>query len=472
MSALSTAIYLAASWSLSEQLDAQLDAAVHTLVASIEVHPTDVEWEPHERKVSLGTDPSLAQPRWAIFDEHDRLVDCSENLTDASSAMLPTEDDSWRTRSVKLSAGNFQAETPNRLPKTTDLKAIADLPRERMGKRRSFTMFVAQSITPMRENLNRLAWTLIAFTLGLLAVAGLCGRWFCRRAIAPVLALADQARTLQVRPERGDLLVLSENHDEVAELGAALNGLLATLRESLERQRRFAGDASHQLRTPLAAMLVAVEVASRQERSVEEYQDVLGTVKRRASDLQQIIETLLAITRQEWESLQTGEIVDLSKWVRRHLENWKDHARSKDIVVECRDESLPVGMPKTVLAQILDNLLDNACKYGDANTKIHITLQRVGECAVLSVRDSGIGIPASELKHLFEPFYRAPSARKSEIRGFGLGLTLSKRLADVFDAELHVLSEARRGSEFRLSIPIETRPLSSPSSQTLTITKN
>jgi signal transduction histidine kinase len=271
--------------------------------------------------------------------------------------------------------------------------------------------------------------------------------------------MAAKARSLQQSPESRALLEVSSTGDELTDLGQAFNHLLVTLRDTIERQQRFAGDASHQLRTPLAAMLTAVDVAARQERSPDEYRRILAVVQRRGRDLQQIVEILLALARRSPGSdALESKCVELNAWCRERVELWQAHPRSGDIELQLSSDDLLVQVQPTLLGQVMDNLLDNACKYSDAGSVITIRTQANAAEAIIRVEDRGPGIPASELAEIFEPFFRSANARQSGKPGSGLGLTLAQRLAAVFSGRVEVESTEGRGSSFQVVLPRVVEP--------------
>src|SRR5260370_2319896 len=143
--------------------------------------------------------------------------------------------------------------------------------------------------------------------------------------------MAANAREMNV-DDLGNRLAIRSTGDELEDLSRSFNGLLERLQESFERQRQFTGDASHQLRTPLTAMLGQVEVALRHARPAEEYQRVLSTVHQKAGHLRRIVEALLFLARADGEArLPELERVPLSAWLEGHLQTWSDHDRAKDV---------------------------------------------------------------------------------------------------------------------------------------------
>lgn len=459
----SVILYVLAHRHLNTQTDHRLDATMHTLVAAIEIHPGDVEWEPLERKVTLGEDPAPDQVRWTIHDPAGRLIDCSRNLDRGGGNTLPL-DRGWRVLARRVSSGRFETEPVDGRERPFEgglgdafpigrVPGSVPLPADRTFHGDALVLTVAVAEEPVRATLVQLAWTLAAVSGAIWLTAAVWGRWLCRQALRPITRMAASARTLRRETDPGHFLEVTETGDELEDLGRAFNDLLIGLRESLDRQQQFTGDASHQLRTPLTALLTSVEVAMKKERSAAEYQRVLGVVRRRGHQIRQIIESLLFLARAESAPLPEPEVIDPGEWCRAWLGGWADHPRTADL------EGPPGGVPVSVrthpalLGQILDNLLDNACKYSDPGTPVVVTVELGTDEVALTVTDHGCGIAAEELPRVFEPFYRAGNARWLGKPGVGLGLSVVRRLAVLLGGRVDVESEPEKGSRFRLSLP-------------------
>ena len=368
--------------------------------------------------------------------------------------MLPGTSPEWRLSLRQVQAGVFEADIPDRTALPMWPKKIS-LPKDRTAKRKSFMLVVALSEKPVRDTLTSLAIAMSVMSVAILCAAALWSRRLCHSALSPVTTMAEKARLLKQTPDSPGLLDVPPNDDELSELSQAFNQLLITLRDSVDRQQRFAGDASHQLRTPLTAMLTAVDVAARHERSSAEYQRILAVVQRRGRELQQIIEILLALTRRApgAESLKT-ELIELNAWCQERMELWQNHPRQCDFDLQFSSAKLLVRLQPALLGQVFDNLLYNACKYSVVGSPISIRTQSQGAKAIISVEDQGHGISDSDLEQIFEPFFRSANARHSGEPGSGLGLTVAHRLATVFAGSLEVESVEGRGSIFRLVLPL------------------
>jgi signal transduction histidine kinase len=251
-------------------------------------------------------------------------------------------------------------------------------------------------------------------------------------------------------------LQLAGTGDDLDELGRAFNGLLGRLEAAFERQRRFTGDAAHQLSTPLTVLLGQLEVALRRDRSADDYRSAIVAAHGQAVDLRQIVELLLFLARSEADAIAPSkEVVDLTEWLRSYVRKWGQHARALDIqLVVSAGEVVEIAIAPALLRQLLDNLIENACKYSELGTPITVSLTSASGNVSLRVEDVGIGMSAEELAHVFEPFYRSPGARRLGKQGVGLGLAVARRLADALGGTLTATSTPGRGSCFTLNLPV------------------
>jgi signal transduction histidine kinase len=248
--------------------------------------------------------------------------------------------------------------------------------------------------------------------------------------------------------------------DELEDFAESFNGLLDRLHVALERQRQFTGQASHQLRTPLAALIAAIEVARRRPRTVEEHERVLDRLHDDSTRLWRIVEALLFLARADAEAGRLElEHLDLATWTEDHLQTWTSHERSADLRFESSDGNPPwTRAHRPLLGQLLDNLLENACKYSGPGTPIVVRASSESDAVALRVEDHGSGIPPEDLLRIFEPFYRTEAARRLGSAGVGLGLAIARRIAEAHDGTITVESETGRGSRFFLRLPHAFEP--------------
>ena len=293
---------------------------------------------------------------------------------------------------------------------------------------------------------------LISLALWVLSAA--IGRHFARRALAPLALMAESARAMPFDDGR---LPSPGTGDELEDFARSFNGLLDRLHVALERQRQFTGQASHQLRTPLAALIAAIEVARRRPRTAVEHEHVLDRLRDDSTRLWRIVEALLFLARADAEALLPDmECFDLAAWVADHLRDWTDHERSADLLCERQDGGQQwTRAHRPLLGQLLDNLLENACKYSEPGAPIVVRVWSEAESVALAVEDCGCGIPAEDLERIFEPFYRTDSSRRRCHEGVGLGLAVARRIAEAHRGTITAEIKAVPGSRFLIRLPRE-----------------
>ncbi|HYV39670.1 MAG TPA: ATP-binding protein [Gemmataceae bacterium] len=451
----SATLYALAHRHLTNQVDERLMAALDMLDAAVDRDPKGLRWEPHEHLVPLGDDTGPEAVRWEVRDHKGNVLACSNNVGEIALGENPVVNGQVSDQGVEwLERGGQRWQLAWRRVYGSHV-STASVPGKSSPRLSMMTLTAGMSLEPMHATLNRLAMALGGLSGGVFLTAAIGGYWVCRKALAPVTRMAAAAREMGAA-DLGKRLPDPATRDELGALHTAFNDLLDRLQEAFERQRRFTGDASHQLRTPLTAILGQVEVALRRERPAEDYRKVLELVFGRTDHLRQIVEALLFLARADADAeLACLEVVDLTAWLPQHLQNWKDHPRAGEINVQSVAGCV-VRAQSVLLGQLVDNLLDNAFKYSAAGTPVTITLQHAEKVIALAVQDAGPGISADDLPHVFEAFFRSAEARRLGTAGVGLGLAMAQRIAVACGGTLAVASETGRGSQFTLRLPAVT----------------
>jgi signal transduction histidine kinase len=455
----STTLYLLARSHLNRQLDARINAALDTLVAAAELKRGAVEWEPKERRLTLGQGAGEEDVRWLVCNQEGYVLDSSVNLNsgglrqDLLQKAVRTEISSVFPSSLEDDRGHSWRLLQCRVETETGGKPA--VPRKRAALYPALFFAVAASEAPVEATLHTLAWTLGGLSGAMwLGVAALSRR-LCRRALAPVTQMASAVRAMTAA-DLHERLPDPGSGDQLEDLSHSFNELLGRLQESFERQRRFSGDASHQLRTPLTALLGQIEVCLRRERPAEEYKRVLALVRGQADQLRHIVEMLLFLARADGEAmLPDRETINLLPWLDEYRQRWVQHARAADLhyAVEAGEE-LRVNVQPPLLGQLLDNLLENAFKFSRLGTPVVLRVTGTAGYAKLFVEDNGPGLAGDELAHVFEPFYRSPRARREGTAGVGLGLSIVQRIARAFGGSANVSSELGKGACFAVTLPL------------------
>jgi two-component system OmpR family sensor kinase len=235
--------------------------------------------------------------------------------------------------------------------------------------------------------------------------------------------------------------------------------MIERLDKAFTQQRRFVADASHELRTPVAAIRSITDVVLAQGASEEEYVNVLSEVNVVTERLGHLINDLLTLARaDEGQVLLERKPVRLDLLAADVAESTESLATERDITVEVdAQEPVLVLGDEVRLIQVILNLLQNALSYTNAGGKVSLIVEAGDKNALLTVRDTGIGIAAEYLEHIFERFYRADAARSRAAGGSGLGLAIVDWIVHAHKGTISVESEVGRGTTFTVSLPLENQ---------------
>jgi signal transduction histidine kinase len=453
LAAFSGTVFTLARTHLFRQLNDRATATLDTLVAAAEVERDGLEWELHSRRLNFRGDGP--PPVWAVFDETRRQLDgtagsprpLAEFAKVGADMVQSRENVTWDGRQWRIVRRTLQ------YPDSTSFRSTPERPRYK-----SLVFVTACPVAPVHDLLNSLAWGLAVVSLSLWVAAGIGSRWVCRRALAPVSRMTAAAKLI-TSADQGSRLPVPDTRDELHDLAAAFNDLLTRLELAFARQRQFTGEASHQLRTPLTAMLGQMEVALRRERDPEEYRRVLGLAVAQAERLRGIVEMLLFLARAEAEARMPDLVaIDLTMWLPAHVStNWASHARGRDVsVVVPAGATAVVRAHAALLGQAVDNLIDNALTYSEPGTPVVVRVQPRASGPLLAVEDRGRGMTDADIAQAFEPFFRSAEVREEGIGGFGLGLAVTARIAAALGATAMAEAKYDKGSRIGIQFPPAT----------------
>ncbi|MFF6961627.1 ATP-binding protein [Streptomyces sp. NPDC008317] len=281
----------------------------------------------------------------------------------------------------------------------------------------------------------------------LLAVVGGVTWLVTRRALAPVAGIRREMAAITASEDLSRRVPEPAAHDEVARLARTTNETLTALEASVERQRRFVADASHELRSPIASLRTQLEVGSAHPQLL----DVPGAVKDTVR-LQQLAADLLLLARLDAGETPTQRPVDLAALVREEAEG-RAADRTPVAVDIGQDAALraEVNGSRGQLARLVRNLLDNAQRH--ARTEVTVSVRRGDGRIVLAVADDGAGVPEAERERIFERFVRLDEARSRDDGGAGLGLAIARDVAHRHGGTLTVGAAPSGGARFELRLP-------------------
>ena len=291
---------------------------------------------------------------------------------------------------------------------------------------------------------------------GVVLVLGLAGgAWLAARAIEPIQDISSAAARI-ADGHLNERIPVGETGGELDRLAVVLNDTFTRLDATFTEQARFTSDAAHELRTPVSIILAQSQLALARQRSDEEYRETIAMTQRAAQRMHGIIESLLALASLD---ASNGSLhrqpCDLATLAREELDLIRPLADERHIVLH--HDLAPAnctGDPDR-LAQVLSNLLTNAVKYSRPNDEVRLSTAQENGHAVIRIADTGPGIAAEHLPHLFDRFYRADASRNRNTGGAGLGLAICRSIAKAHGGTLEAASEVEKGSTFTLRIPIK-----------------
>lgn len=246
-------------------------------------------------------------------------------------------------------------------------------------------------------------------------------------------------------------------NDELAVLGSEFNDLTDRLQESEERQRQFVSDASHELKTPLASIKLLADSILQNDMDMETIREFVADIRDEADRLSRMSYKLLSLTRVNPDNGSDCEIVYMAPTIRRVVRMLGAIAEREKVTIHMEiQRDCTILILEDDLYQIIFNLVENGIKYNVPGGSLTICLTRQGENAVLTVRDTGVGIPEHALEHIFERFYRVDKARSRQSGGNGLGLAIVKEMVERNRGQIRVESAVgeRSGTTFTLEMPI------------------
>jgi len=316
------------------------------------------------------------------------------------------------------------------------------------------TLIVSRSVAEMVDAQWRTLLILMAVSFALLVIGGAVSYWLAGRALSPVRKIAGMARSIGERDlhRRVDVKVPD---DELGELVATFNSMLARLEAGFLSMSTFTANASHELRAPLALMLSEVEGALKRSRSQDEYKRVLESLHQEVEHLSRLSDQLLILARADAGALLPAkEPIDVADFLHETAARWEDVAKKHGSRIEVIAPSHGrMGADPALLRRVIDNLIDNALRHTATGTPVTLRGYQANGGWNVEVADQGPGVPLNHRDKLFTRFARADSARSREDGGAGLGLALSAAIARAHGGTLELVDTESPGAVFRLHVP-------------------
>lgn len=383
-----------------------------------------------------------------------RLIRISKNGQIVYVSGAP-KDGSFNPSEIKLSP--VQANRwIERLPRQHDMLMVA---RPVIVKGEDYLIEAGMPVGELNSTLKGLFASLLIGLPFVVLVASAGGYLLVRRALVPV----DDIRSTAMKITFGNLsqrLPVAATGDSIEQLSLSLNQMLERLETAYTQLSRFSMDASHELRTPLAIMKAELEslLTEKSVRKDGELEARISSMLEEAERLSHIVESLFSISMLDGGEARTvTERVDLTELVRSTAEQMLLLAEDKSITVDMKLRGLLwVNADSARLKQVIVNVLDNAIKYTPEHGSITVETDKMEMLAVVKVTDTGIGIPAEALPHVFERFYRADKVRSRVLGGAGLGLSIVRSICLAHGGNAKISSIEGRGTTCCIELPLSS----------------
>lgn len=242
--------------------------------------------------------------------------------------------------------------------------------------------------------------------------------------------------------------------DEVGMLSDAFNHMAEAIQREDEKQKSFLATVSHELRTPISYIKGYSEAIQQQLLVGKERDEAMELIHREANRMERMTNELLQLVRKDSEEIELFPIV-LSETIRESIKLLEGQAHEKNIIIATNlDDNIIVQGDEEKLKRIFINVIENAIRYSNENGKVAINCYQSNHHAIIEFQDKGIGIPAEDLPHVTERFYRVNKARSRFDGGAGLGLSIVEQLVKLHDGKLHIDSVLGKGTLVKISLPI------------------
>jgi len=343
-------------------------------------------------------------------------------------------------------------------PKGPDVRLYAAPFNDNSGRR--VAIIVGRLPNDILDVLAIFRMVILNSSLLVVVLAGVGGLFLADRTLKPVERIADIARGIGESDlsRRIDI----QTDDELGRLALTLNGMIARLEEAFKKQRQFVADASHELRTPLAIIQAESSLALGKERTQAEFRKSLELVSQEVDYMSDIVGKLLLLARSD-AGVEPVDLrdVDLKELLVGLSQDVEALAQEKGLRLTLGStDSLTIKGDKLKLRQLFLIVLDNAIRHTPGGGSISGSLVRRDGSAVVSIGDTGIGIPAEHLPFIFDRFYRVDKARSRAEGGMGLGLSIAMSLAKMHGGGVEVESQVGVGTTFRIVLPLADPPAS------------
>ncbi len=439
-------LYVGFFVSLRDGIDTFLEGEVHEFMVTVNAHPGDDIGLQRAIRHELGsrTHNDLA---FHLFDDKGLLLVTSE--PDGLIAAQWKPPNGWNHDEPHLLFQTVRPDGEEEAYRTCSLRVTTN-------DGRACTAQASYTLDRMDASLVMFR-RVCAIGLGLAAVLSLVsGRILAKRSLRPVQALTETADRIGAK-NLSDRIPITGTGDELDHLASTLNNMLDRIEHHVRQVQQFTADASHELRSPLAALRGNAEVALSKPRQADELRQVLEESIEHYDRLSHIAEDLLLLARADaGHEFVSVDSIRLDEVVACIVDLYMPLAQDRgiDLVVEDH-KAISIQADGARLRQLVGNLIDNAIKFTPAGGLIDISITKAKSIVKITIADTGVGIGPEHLPHVFDRFYRADQARSAKNRGSGLGLPICQAIAQAHGGHIEVNSTPGDGTIVTITMPVD-----------------
>jgi two-component system OmpR family sensor kinase len=426
---------------LTSAIDHTLAPAAHQIALGY-----DLEGAPDARDVSstvLSGEPAASQ----VLDPAGRVMFAYGDPVARASMLGPGD------RASALARGRVK-RTSRLGPGARRFRLAAEATTTRGGRR--VIVVAAESLAASDRSVHRVLVLLLLAGPAALVLTALAGWWLARRALRPIDRLTTEAQAIGADRLR-DRLAVPGTGDEVADLAATLNTMLARIQHGVEEQQRLVADTSHELRSPLAAMRAELDVSLRADDLGPAAREVLASAREEVDRMSRTVDGLLVLASADEDGLTVhAEIIDLADVAAAVVATMGPLARSRSVVLELDAGGAATVADATAVQRAVGNIVDNAIKYSPDGAAVRVSTTTSGGEAVVEVADRGPGVAPDLGERVFDRFFRLDAARTPGRGGSGIGLAIVREVARAHGGRAWVRPAPGGGSVFSLALPAAT----------------
>ena len=282
-------------------------------------------------------------------------------------------------------------------------------------------------------------------------LSGVMTYWLTGKALSPLRKIAGQMETIQAQ-NLAQPVEVPGTEDEVAHLAKSFNAMLSRLEKSFKTQKRFSANAAHELRTPLAVIQARLDLLDRKSKELPgDCAESLEILAAQTERLSHLVEELLQMAR--LETVQKSDQISLPALLEEILCDLEEIAQKNGVkMIQHPSEGELVGND-ALLYRAIYNVIENSIKYNHTGGQVSVQSNVEKGQIIITISDSGRGIPAEDQKQVFEPFFRVDKSRSRQMGGCGLGLALTKAIIELHGGQIRIVSSSPKGTTIRIMLP-------------------